>query len=99
MNLFIAYTLAVSPALNDVICVLMTLAAITIFLGIIFISTQTEASNETKSACTVVWFMIKALAILALAWALIPSQKRLNTILLNYHAGCVDVRDEYGVKK
>ena len=99
MNLFFAYCLAVCPALNDVICVLMGLCGVFLVLGFIVVYNYPDLSIEHLKARVVVAFCVKTLLVLALLWAFVPSQKRLNAMMLNYHAGCVDMRDEYGVRK
>ena len=99
MNLFFAYLLSISPALNDVICVLIMIFCACAFLCFLALANEPEESQEYKRAKESVLFVIKLLAVLAILWVLIPSQPRLNTILLNHSAACVDVRDEYGVQK
>ena len=99
MNLFFAYVLAVCQALNDVVFVLMLITGgLLVFLLTCLIQSEadTDEYNKIKMA---MWFLTKVFLVLALLWAFVPSQKRLNAMMLNYHAGCVDVRDEYGGRK
>lgn len=99
MNLFFAYVLAVCPALNDVIFWLMLIVgALFLFLITCLIQAEPDTDEYTRIK-SALWFLAKCFLVLALLWAFVPSQKRLNAMMLNYHAGCVDVRDEYGVQK
>lgn len=97
MKLFFAYVLAVCPAINSVICILITIFCGCFFVCILAMANEPEGSDAYKKAKESTLFAIKVLALLAALWVLIPSQERLNAMMLNYHAGCVDVRDEYGV--
>ena len=98
MNLFFAYVLAVCPALNALICAAVVVCLLlTLFL--LFCCSQAEPDSEEYTRCkNAAWWLLECFLILGLLWVLVPSQKRLNAMMLNYHAGCVDVRDEYGVR-
>lgn len=99
MNLFFAYVLATCPVLNDFISVLMLICGGLVFLAVVFYAQEDEDNPAIPCAKKIIMFGLAALAVLTLLWVLVPSQKRLNAMMLNYHAGCVDVRDEYGVQK
>ena len=86
MSLFFAYVLSVCPALNDVICVLIMIFCACAFLCFVALANEPEESQEYKRAKESVLFVIKMLAVLSALWVLIPSQKRLDAMLLNYHA-------------
>ena len=98
MNLFFAYVLAVCPALNTLICALAG-ACILLTLFLVFCCSQEKPGSPAyiRARDVAVW-IIKCLLILGVLWALVPSQKRLNAMMLNYHA-TYDARDEYGVQK
>jgi len=99
MNLFFAYALAVCPALHTIIGVLALCGAtICIFLGLNYVTDRiTENDDFVQFLGYAFKVSIGCTLVLCFLWALVPSQKRLNAMMLNYHAGCVDVRDEYGV--
>lgn len=98
MNLFFAYALAVCQALNTLICALAA-ACVLLTLFLIFCCSQEKpGSTEYIRARNAARWILKCLLVLGVLWVLVPSQKRLNAMMLNYHAGCVDVRDEYGVR-
>ena len=101
MNLFFAYVLAVCPALHTIIGVLLLGCSIVcIFLGLNYITDRIGGNDDYVRFLGYAFKVsIGCVLVLCFLWALVPSQKRLNTILLNYHAGCVDMRDEYGVQK
>ena len=86
MKLFFAYVLAVCPALNSVISILILLLSACTFLCIIVMSNEQDGSDEYKKARESARFAIKVLILLALLWTLVPSQKRLDAMMLNYHA-------------
>ena len=101
MNLFFAYVLAVCPALHTIIGVLLLGCSIVcVFLGLNYI---TDRIGENDDYVRFLGYAFKVsigcVLLLCFLWALVPSQTRLNAMMLNYHAGCVDVRDEYGVQK
>ena len=86
MSLFFAYVLSVCPAINDIICVLITIFCVCFFLCILALANEPEESDAYKEARKGALFAIKVLFLLALLWALVPSQKRLDAMMLNYHA-------------
>ena len=86
MSLFFAYVLSVCPALHSVICTLLTLNVL-LAAWLLFCSVREPyGSEEYKRAAAGLWWMLKVLAVLAVLWVLIPSQKRLDAMMLNYHA-------------
>lgn len=101
MNLFFAYVLAVCPALHTIIGVLLLGCSIVcVFLGLNYITDRIGGNDGYVQFLGYAFKVsIGCVLILCFLWALVPSQKRLNAMMLNYHAGCVDVRDEYGVQK
>lgn len=96
MNLFFAYALAVCPAINDLICGLMIVCTgIMLLLGC-FVAQEEEDSNAIKTALKAIVWLFKVLLLLTILWVLVPSQKQLNAMMLNYHA-TYDARNDYGV--
>ena len=100
MNLFFAYILAVCPALNTVITILCACCFIAcIFLGANYLTSRIDGDDDfTQFLGYAFKVSIGCVLVLCFLWAFVPSQKRLNAMMLNYHA-TYDARDEYGVQK
>lgn len=101
MNLFFAYCLAVAPALHTIIGVLLLVCSIAcVLLGLNYLTDRIGGNDDYVRFLGYAFKVsIGCVLILCFLWALVPSQNRLNAMMLNYHAGCVDTRDEYGVQK
>lgn len=100
MNLFFAYILAVCPALHDVLMILFFASLCLVFLGFIVFCMADNANDlegEDLGCRTIGLFGIICVVLLLLV-AFVPSQKRLDSMLLNYHAVYVAC-DKNGVCK